>query len=92
MLTEAFVMWENENEPSVCGVFKEGTATKKEKKDAPASLHSGHFRSGCSVPGDSSEQGDPDRNNMINQTRLSLKSLFLWVANLFPRGHQLTSW
>ena len=59
---------------------------EKERKDAPASLHSVHFRSGCFVQGDSSEQGEPDRNNTINQTRLSLKSLFLWVANLLPEG------
>lgn len=60
--------------------------TEKERKDAPASLHSVHFRSGCFIQGDSGEQGDPDRNNTINQTRLSLKSLFLWVANLLPEG------
>ncbi|KAK5847771.1 hypothetical protein PBY51_016874 [Eleginops maclovinus] len=34
------------------------------------------------------EQGEPDRNNTINQTRFSLKSLFLWVANLLPEGGQ----
>lgn len=62
------------------------TVTEKERKDAPASLHSMHFRSGCSVQGDSIEQGEADRNNTINQTRLSLKSLFLWVANLLPEG------
>lgn len=62
------------------------TVTQKERKDALASLHSAHFRSGRVVQGDSSGQGDADRNNTINQTRLSLKSLFLWVANLLPEG------
>lgn len=66
--------------------LQRGTVTEKERKDAPASLHSAHFRSGCFVQGDSSEQGEPDRNNTINQTRLSLKSLFLRVANLLPEG------
>lgn len=60
--------------------------SERKRKDAPASLHSVHFRSGCFVQGDSSEQGEPDRNNTINQTHLSLKSLFLWVANLLPEG------
>lgn len=58
----------------------------RERKDARASLHSVHFRSGRLVQGDSSEQGERDRNNTINQTRLSLKSLFLWVTNLLPEG------
>lgn len=65
------------------------TVTQKDRKDALASLHSARFRSGRFVQGDSSGQGDTDRNNTINQTRLSLKSLFLWVANLLPEG---TGW
>lgn len=48
-----------------------------ERQDAPTSLHSQHFHTGSSRQGDSSEQGEPDRNNTINQTRLSLRSLFL---------------
>lgn len=74
---------------SVCATVaftKRDSDREKERKDAPASLHSAHFRSGCFVQGDSSEQGEPDRNNTINQTRLSLKSLFLWVTNLLPEG------
>lgn len=74
---------------SVCATVaftKSASDREKERKDAPASLHSVHFRSGCFVQGDSSEQGELDRNNTINQTRLSLKSLFLWVANLLPEG------
>ncbi len=74
---------------SVCArvaFTKRDSDREKRRKDAPASLHSVHFRSGCLVQGDSSEQGEPDRNNTINQTRLSLKSSFLWVANLLPEG------
>lgn len=55
------------------------------------SLHSAHFRSGCSVQGDSSEQGEPDRNNTINQTRLSLKRLFPLGRRFASQGHRLTS-
>lgn len=63
---------------------------EKERKDASASLHSVHFR--CAVvQGDFSEQGEPDRNNTINQTRLSFKSIFLCVADSLPRGECLTS-
>lgn len=62
------------------------TVTQKERKDALASLHPLHFRSGRVVQGDSSGQGDADGNNTINQTRLSLESLFLRVANLLPEG------
>lgn len=67
-------------------VFTKRGEWLRKRKDATASLHSVHFRSGCFIQGDSSEQGEPDRNNTINQTRLSLKSLFLWVANLLPEG------
>lgn len=62
------------------------TVTQKERKDALASLHSVCFRSGRVVPSDSGGQGDADRNNTINQTSLSLKSLFLWVTSLLPEG------
>lgn len=62
------------------------TVAQKERKDALASLHSVRFRSGRVVQGDSGRQGDADRNNTINQTRLSLKGLFLWVANVLPEG------
>lgn len=85
MLTEAFCY--ERNAMSVCAFTKRDSDTEKERKDTPASLHSVHFRSGCTIQGDSREQGEPDRNNTINQTSLSLKSLFLWVANLL-----LTSW
>lgn len=66
--------------------YQRQTVTQKERKDALASLHSVCFRSGRVVPGDSSGPGDADRNNTMNQTGLSLKSLFLWVANLLPEG------
>lgn len=56
-----------------------------------------HYIQGTSVlaafvQGDSGEQGEPDRNNTINQTRLSLKSLFLWGRKFASRGQRLTSW
>lgn len=70
----------------MCVPFQRQTATQKERKDGLASLHSVRFRSGRVVRGDSSGQGDADRNNTINQTHLSFKSLFLWVANLLPEG------
>lgn len=87
MLTEALCYVGEVRRPSVpLWRLQRETVTEEQRKDAPASLHSVHFRSGCFVQGDSSEQGEPDRNNTINQTRLSLKSFFLWVANLLPEG------
>lgn len=38
--------------------------------------------------GDSGEQGEPDRNNTINQTRLSLKSPFRLGRKFVSRGHR----
>lgn len=90
VLTEALLLC-GRNEMSVCASVaftKRDSDGEKGRKDAPASLHSAHFRSGSFVQGDSSEQGEPDRNNTINQTRLSLKSPFPLGRKFASRGHR----
>lgn len=74
-----------------CGIYKARQWLRKRGRMLRPSLHSAHFRSGCSVQGDSSEQGEPDRNNTINQTRLSLKRLFPLGPRFASQGHRLTS-